>query len=318
MAELSEEMLGVKLRAGDTVADGRRAPAAHREAARARESRSSSSKRCPTSPTPTSAGWTRRSRPSPTRSSCPYLHRELFAEYSAAGAQGHPALRAARVRQDPDRQGRGQLAGQEGGRGDRATPTSAATSSTSRAPSCSTSTWARPSARSAWSSSGPGRRPTRACRSSSSSTRWTRSSAPGAPASARTWSRPSCRSCWPRSTGWSRCRDVIVIGASNREDLIDPAILRPGRLDVKIKIERPNEEAAAQIFSRYLTADLPLDADEVGTPRRGRPGQGRPGHDRGRPWPRCTARTTRTASSRSPTRTATRRSSTTATSPRGP
>jgi len=41
------------------------------------------------------------------------------------------------------------------------------------------------------------------------------------------------------------------------EDLIDPAILRPGRLDVKIKIERPNEEAAAQIFSRYLTADLP-------------------------------------------------------------
>jgi proteasome-associated ATPase len=56
---------------------------------------------------------------------------------------------------------------------------------------------------------------------------------------------------------------VIVIGASNREDLIDPAILRPGRLDVKIKIERPNESAAAQIFSRYLTTDLPLAADEV-------------------------------------------------------
>ena len=64
--------------------------------------------------------------------------------------------------------------------------------------------------------------------------------------------------------GVESLRDVIVIGASNREDLIDPAILRPGRLDVKIKIERPNEEAAAQIFSRYLTADLPLDADEVG------------------------------------------------------
>jgi proteasome-associated ATPase len=63
--------------------------------------------------------------------------------------------------------------------------------------------------------------------------------------------------------GVETLRDVIVIGASNREDLIDPAILRPGRLDVKIKIERPNEEAAAQIFARYLTADLPLDASEV-------------------------------------------------------
>ncbi len=63
--------------------------------------------------------------------------------------------------------------------------------------------------------------------------------------------------------GVEALRDVIVIGASNREDLIDPAILRPGRLDVKIKIERPDEEAAAQIFARYLTADLPLDADDV-------------------------------------------------------
>jgi proteasome-associated ATPase len=63
--------------------------------------------------------------------------------------------------------------------------------------------------------------------------------------------------------GVESLRNVIVIGASNREDLIDPAILRPGRLDVKIKIERPNEAAAAQIFSRYLTPDLPIDADEV-------------------------------------------------------
>ncbi|MDQ3145819.1 MAG: proteasome ATPase [Actinomycetota bacterium] len=64
--------------------------------------------------------------------------------------------------------------------------------------------------------------------------------------------------------GVETLKNVIVIGASNREDLIDPAILRPGRLDVKIKIERPNEEAAAAIFSRYLTADLPLAEDEVG------------------------------------------------------
>jgi proteasome-associated ATPase len=63
--------------------------------------------------------------------------------------------------------------------------------------------------------------------------------------------------------GVEALRDVIVIGASNREDLIDPAILRPGRLDVKIKIERPGAEAAAQIFARYLRADLPLDAGEV-------------------------------------------------------
>ncbi|HET9601586.1 MAG TPA: proteasome ATPase [Acidimicrobiales bacterium] len=58
-------------------------------------------------------------------------------------------------------------------------------------------------------------------------------------------------------------RNVIVIGATNREDLIDPAILRPGRLDVKIKIERPNVDAARQIFGRYLSAEIPLAADEV-------------------------------------------------------
>jgi proteasome-associated ATPase len=57
-------------------------------------------------------------------------------------------------------------------------------------------------------------------------------------------------------------RNVIVIGATNREDLIDPAILRPGRLDVKIKIERPNAEAAAQIFARYLTNDIPIAEGE--------------------------------------------------------
>jgi proteasome-associated ATPase len=58
--------------------------------------------------------------------------------------------------------------------------------------------------------------------------------------------------------------NVIVIGASNREDMIDPAILRPGRLDVKIKIERPDAEAARDIFAKYLTPGLPLHPDDVG------------------------------------------------------
>ncbi len=57
--------------------------------------------------------------------------------------------------------------------------------------------------------------------------------------------------------------NVIVIGASNREDMIDPAILRPGRLDVKIKIERPDAEAAEDIFSKYLTPELPLNATDL-------------------------------------------------------
>jgi proteasome-associated ATPase len=57
--------------------------------------------------------------------------------------------------------------------------------------------------------------------------------------------------------------NVIVIGASNREDMIDPAILRPGRLDVKIKIERPDAESARDIFSKYLTATLPLHPDDL-------------------------------------------------------
>ncbi len=57
--------------------------------------------------------------------------------------------------------------------------------------------------------------------------------------------------------------NVLVIGASNREDMIDPAVLRPGRLDVKIKVERPDQEAAVDIFSKYLTVDLPLHADDL-------------------------------------------------------
>jgi proteasome-associated ATPase len=63
--------------------------------------------------------------------------------------------------------------------------------------------------------------------------------------------------------GVEALENVLVIGASNREDMIDPAILRPGRLDVKIKIERPDAESARDIFSKYLVPELPLHADDL-------------------------------------------------------
>jgi proteasome-associated ATPase len=63
--------------------------------------------------------------------------------------------------------------------------------------------------------------------------------------------------------GVEHLKNVIVIGASNRQDLIDPAILRPGRLDVKIKIERPDAAAAVDIFNKYMTTQLPINEEEV-------------------------------------------------------
>ncbi|HEY8201322.1 MAG TPA: proteasome ATPase [Actinomycetota bacterium] len=63
--------------------------------------------------------------------------------------------------------------------------------------------------------------------------------------------------------GVEQLKNVIVIGASNREDLIDPAILRPGRLDVKIKIERPDEASARRIFAKYLVSALPIHTSEL-------------------------------------------------------
>ena len=77
--------------------------------------------------------------------------------------------------------------------------------------------------------------------------------------------------------------NVIVIGASNREDMIDPAILRPGRLDVKIKIERPDAEAARDIFTKYLITELPIhpeDLAEFGGDRRRHDRRDDPAHRR--------------------------------------
>src|SRR5688500_10029457 len=63
--------------------------------------------------------------------------------------------------------------------------------------------------------------------------------------------------------GVETLKNVIVIGASNREDMIDPAILRPGRLDVKIKIERPDASQAKSIMSKYLNPNVPIHPDEI-------------------------------------------------------
>ncbi|WP_454083560.1 proteasome ATPase [Georgenia sp. Marseille-Q6866] len=63
--------------------------------------------------------------------------------------------------------------------------------------------------------------------------------------------------------GVEKLENVVIIGASNREDMIDPAILRPGRLDVKIKIERPDADGARQILAKYLTPDLPIHPEEI-------------------------------------------------------
>jgi proteasome-associated ATPase len=63
--------------------------------------------------------------------------------------------------------------------------------------------------------------------------------------------------------GLESLENVIVVGASNRQDLIDPAVLRPGRLDLKIKVDRPNKEAARDIFSKYLVPDLPLHKETL-------------------------------------------------------
>ena len=72
--------------------------------------------------------------------------------------------------------------------------------------------------------------------------------------------------------GVESLRDVIVIGASNRQDLIDPAVLRPGRLDIKVKIPRPDKESAKDILGKYLLADLPLAESAMAEQKQDRTG----------------------------------------------
>ena len=271
VAELSE-ILAELVRAGDSVLMDARSGLLLEKLPRPR-SRSWSSKRCPTSATrhrrPRRADRADRRR---RRAAVPPPGAVRRAQ--AAGPQGHPALRPAGLRQDPHRQGRGQQPGQEGG---------------------------RPLGRRQRQELLPQHQGPRAAQQVRGRDR--APDPPGVPAGPE-----KSEEGWPvivffdemdsmfrtRGTGISSdvestivpqllaeidgvesLRNVIVIGASNREDLIDPAILRPGRLDVKIKIERPNETAAAQIFARYLTADLPSRRRRAGARRRRRPSASR-------------------------------------------
>ncbi len=188
----------------------------------------------------------------------PFLHQDLFAEHQLPAPKGILLYGPPGLRQDAHRQGGGQLPGQEGGRAVSGERDGQVLLPQHQGPRAAQQVRRRDRAPDPPRvPAGPGEVARRAGRSSCSSTRWTRCSAPAAPASAPTWSPRSCPQLLVEIDGVETLKNVIVIGASNREDLIDPAILRPGRLDVKIKIERPNEAAAAQIFARYLTADLP-------------------------------------------------------------
>ena len=159
---------------------------------------------------------------------------------------------------------------------------------------------------------------TRARPSSCSSTRWTRCSAPAAPGISSDIETTIVPQLLGEIDGVESLKNVIVIGASNREDLIDPAILRPGRLDVKIKIERPDAEAAPRDLHASTSRPTCRCTPTTSPSTAASPSATVAGDDRARGRARCTPRARRTSSSRSRTRTATRRSCTSRTSPPAP
>ena len=185
----------------------------------------------------------------------------------AQAAQGGPALRPARVRQDPHREGGGGLPGQEGRTRGRGKPAGSHFLNI-KGPELLNKyvgeterhirlIFSRPREK----ASGHPRR--RVLRRDGAASR-TRGS--GVSSDVETTIVPQPLS---EIDGVERLENVIVIGASNREDMIDPAILRPGRLDVKIKIERPDAERARDIFAKYLTPGLPIHPDDLAEPKGG-------------------------------------------------
>ena len=215
----------------------------------------------------------------------------------AAAAEGHPALRPARLRQDADRQGGGQLAGQEGrracsGDGDRRKSYFL----NIKGPELlnkyvgETERHIRLVFQRAREKASEGT-PVIVFFDEMDSIFRTRGS--GVSSDVENTIVPQLLS---EIDGVEGLENVIVIGASNREDMIDPAILRPGRLDVKIKIERPDAEAARDIFTKYLTTDAADPPRRPGRARRQPRGDDRrddPAHrradvhrDRGEPLPR--------------------------------
>ena len=261
VAEISDALRG-SASAPATTCSWTRARCCCSRSCPAPRSKKSSSKKSPTSPTTTSAASTTRSRRSPTRSSCPYLYRELFAEHQLPapkgillyGPPGCGKTLIAKAVANSLAKKVGELKGNENVR---------SYFLNIKGPELlnkyvgETERQIRLVFQRAREKAEEGV-PVIVFFDEMDSLFRTRGT--GISSDMESTIVPQLLA---EIDGVEALRDVIVIGASNREDLIDPAILRPGRLDVKIKIERPDEAAAQQIFSRYLTADLPLDADDV-------------------------------------------------------
>ena len=267
VAELADNLIGVKLRGGRArlLMEGR--PACSSSRSRGPRWKSWSSKRCPTSPTRTSAASTTRSSRSRTPSSCPYLHAELFPEHDLQPPKGI-------LLYGPPGCGKTLIA--------KAVANSLAKRVAEKTGNVNTRSYflniKGPELLNKYV--GETERQIRLIFE-----RAREKSEEGVPVivffdemDSLFRTRGTGISSDIESTivpqllaeidGVESLKNVIVIGASNREDLIDPAILRPGRLDVKIKIERPNEISAKQIFSRYLVATLPIAEDETEALRR--------------------------------------------------